>query len=140
MNKKEKKLDGCMVSHIFEYKPDQTEVMMKEFLCDCEKCLQLCFDECCREENQNNDSQLEFETEDDCHLDEDNGDSGLQIFEFVTIPSFVSVITYYFCEPVYIIKVTEKGVASGEMKDRYGHSIASGKLYLKKFSLIAENM
>ena len=53
------------------------------------------------------------------------------MFEFVSIPSFVAVVSYNSCEPVYIIKVTEKDLAKEELKDRFGHVIYPGEPYLK---------
>ena len=43
MNKTEKKIDGCMVCHLFDYQPKGKVVYMEEFLCDCENCLDLDF-------------------------------------------------------------------------------------------------
>ena len=53
------------------------------------------------------------------------------MFEFVSIPSFVTAVSYNSCEPVYIIKVTEKDLAKDELKDRFGHVTYLGDLYLK---------
>ena len=55
------------------------------------------------------------------------------MFEFVSIPSFVAVVSYNSCEPVCIIKVTEKDLAKEELKDRFGHVIYPGELYLKGY-------
>ena len=38
---------GCMKQHMFVYTPNSKEIMCKEYLCDCSKCLQLNFDSCC---------------------------------------------------------------------------------------------
>ena len=53
------------------------------------------------------------------------------MFEFVSIPSFVAVVSYNSCEPVYIIKVTEKDLAKEGLKNSFGHVIYPGELYLK---------
>ena len=42
----------------------------------------------------------------------------------------VAVITSSLNEPVYIIKVTEKGRATQIISDMYGHRISKGELYL----------
>ena len=38
MEKTARKIDGCMVKHLFDYKPT-LQVMHHEFLCDCDDCL-----------------------------------------------------------------------------------------------------
>ena len=40
-------IKGCMKQHLFVYKPNSTEIMCREYLCDCFECLQLNFDSCC---------------------------------------------------------------------------------------------
>ena len=40
----------------------------------------------------------------------------------------VAVVTISLAEPIYIIKVTEKGKATGKMSDNYGHNIMEGEL------------
>ena len=95
--------------------------------------------------DDNNESQFEeildadsdTQFQDDSHLDEQEN-HGQHIYEFVTVPSFVAVVSYNSCEPIYIIKINEKGVAKEPMKDRYGHSINPGELYLKGNYLKAE--
>ena len=78
-----------------------------------------------------NESETSNVTTDDCYLDDSNEDRGQHVFEFVSIPPFVAVVSYNSCEPVYIIKVTEKDLAKEELKDRFGHVIYPGELYLK---------
>ena len=80
---------------------------MREYLCYFEECLRLNFLSCVNItsnliENKNNDSE-------DCLLDEENDPA--KIFEFVTIPSLLSVISYNTSEPIYFIKIVEKNVA-----------------------------
>ena len=38
---------SCVKQHLFIYKPNSTEIMCREYLCDCFECLQLNFDNCC---------------------------------------------------------------------------------------------
>ena len=136
LEKKARKIDGCMVKHLFDYKPDESEIYATEFLCDCDGCFDFRFEDCIRketplEESMLNESETSNVTTDDCYLDESNEDHGQRVFEFVSIPSFVAVVSYNSCEPVYIIKVTEKDLAKEELKDRFGHVIYPGELYLK---------
>ena len=91
---------------------------MREYLCYFEECLRLNFLSCVNItsnliENKNNDSE-------DCLLDEENDPA--KIFEFVTIPSLLSVISYNTSEPIYFIKIVEKNVAickswNGELRN-----------------------
>ena len=39
MEKKARKIDGCMVKHLFHYKADESEIYATGFLCDCDSCL-----------------------------------------------------------------------------------------------------
>ena len=41
------------------------------------------------------------------------------------------VVTFSLAEPIYIIKVTEKGKATEKMSDNYGHNIMEGELYFR---------
>ena len=74
--------------------------------------------------------QFGKEEKNDCDLDE-NTDKANRIYEFTAIHSFVTVITFSLNEPVYVIKVTEKGRATQMMSDMYGHRISKGELYLR---------
>ena len=55
----------------------------------------------------------------------------MHVYEFVILPSFVPVVSYNSCEPVYIIKINYKRTTKEKIKGRYGHSLAPGQLYLK---------
>ena len=45
--------------------------------------------------------------------------------------SFVAVVTFSLAEPIYIIKVPEKGKGTERMSDNYGHNIMEGELYFR---------
>ena len=49
-------------------------------------------------------------------------------FNFVDVPSFASLFTSNPAEPLYFVKVTEKGNAIKDMKAQYGHFIHTGEL------------
>ena len=49
-NKDVKIIPGCMMGHMFVYTPHSSNVMMEEFLCDCESCLFFNFEKCTRKE------------------------------------------------------------------------------------------
>ena len=69
----------------------------------------------------------------DCLMDDEN-EKDLKIFDFTDVPSFVAVVTFSLAEPIYIIRVTEKGKATEEMSDNYGHNIMEGELYFRGIS------
>ena len=83
------------------------------------------------EESMLDESETSNVTTDDCCLDNSNEDCGQHVFKFVSNPSFVAVVSYNSCEPVHILKVTEKDLAKEELKDRFGHVIYPGELCLK---------
>ena len=68
-------------------------------------------------------------------LDEDDGASQSMLYELIDTPSTVAVLSCYTSEPVYLIKVVEKGIAKSKIEDRFGHTILEGEHYLKAFYL-----
>ena len=115
---------------------NHTIIYATEFLCDCDDCLDFRFDDCCRkqtsqEQSPLNEPEVQDVIPDDCCLDAHDEERGQHVYEFVIISSFVAVVSYNSWEPVYIIRINEKVTVNEEMKDRYGHSLALGQLYLK---------
>ena len=99
IEKKARKIAGRMVKHLFDYKPGESEIYATEFLCDCDSCLDFRFEDCFREETPLeesllNESETSNVTTDDCYLDDSNEDRGQHVSEFVSIPSFVAVVSY----------------------------------------------
>ena len=97
--------------------------MCREYLCDCLQCLQLDFHNCLKLSEI-----VEFIPpvssvchEDECDLDADDIDQNEKVSEFVTTPSFVALVSEDSNEPVYILKVQEKGISEKEETDGYGH-------------------
>ena len=79
--------------------------------------LQLKFDECFKKQDAADvdfPEDLEGFEDDECDKDIDQNQ---QIFDFVDVPSFVSLLTGNPAEPLYFVKVTEKGIAIKDMKD-----------------------
>ena len=112
---------------------------------NCENCLDFQFDDCLRKEDLNDECLLNHSVteediiDDDCYLDENKGgERGHQIFQFLELSSFVAVISCNSYEPVYIIKIIDKGEASDEIKDRYGYSMAPGEPFLRGSYLKSE--
>ena len=63
-------------------------------------------------------------------VDEDD-DRQSRIYEFVSTPSYVSLLSYNSNDPVYFVLVEKKGQATEKLQDRYGHVILPGELYLE---------
>ena len=77
MQKKARKIDGCMVKHLFDSKPGESEIYATDFLCDCDSCLDFCFEDCFRketplEESMLNKSETSNVTTEDYYLGESN--------------------------------------------------------------------
>ena len=91
--------------------------MCREYLCDCVSCLQFKLDGCFKEQVAADvDFPEDWEGFEDDECDKDI-DQNQQIFDFVDVPSFVSLLTGNPAEPLYFVKVTEKGIAIKDMKD-----------------------
>ena len=72
----------------------------------------------------------------DFNDDDDNEvDRSDQIFNFVVVPSFVSLLSGSSNNLLYFVKVTEKRAASENHPDPYGHFISAGEKFLKGFDL-----
>ena len=125
-------IKGCMSKHKFEYVPNSNDVFNKEYLCDCQECINFNFHSCLKEvgDVENMNETQESEHYDDCLMVDEN-EKGLKIFDFTDVPSFVAVVTFSLSEPIYIIKVTEKGKVTEKMSDNYGHNIMEGELYFR---------
>ena len=92
-------------AHIFVYKPNASCVCMREYLCSCSNCLELKFENCESLITANFDeivadlNQCENESsnsEDECALDEDfEDDNDQNVFNFITFPSCIALITGY---------------------------------------------
>ena len=89
---------------------------------------QLKFDECLQASDETDQEQTN--KYDDEEYDDDVYQNH-QIYDFVEIPSFVSLFTGNVNEPLYFVKLVEKGVATEDFKDAYGHVIRTGELYFK---------
>ena len=128
-------------------------VVMKEYLCDCDPCCQFDFDKC---EKDGEEELLDLEEFDRCFLDEDQPiDREEQIFDFVQIPSFVTVFTGVSAEPLYFLKLVEKGISDDTLSDNWRHVILpvlryftgyylkpvrSTSMQFKKFELLPLNV
>ena len=55
-----------------------------------------------------------------------------QVYNFVEIPSFVSLFTRNITEPLYFVKLVEKSAATEGLKYAFGHVMRAGELFLKE--------
>ena len=63
-------------------------------------------------------------------VDEDD-DRQSRIYEFVSTPSYVSLLSCNASDPVYFVLVEKKVQATEKLQDRYGLVILPGELYLE---------
>ena len=89
------------------------KAFVEYFLSDCGDCLDFRFDDCCRKQTSQeqsllNEPEVQAVISDDCYLDGYDEERGQHVYEFIIIPSFVAVVSYNSCKPVYIIKINEK--------------------------------
>ena len=88
--KKEIKIKGCMLGHLFVYQPNSTKILMNECFCDCESCLNLEFSSC--KKPVVNVGEIGDDFLEECMVDEDD-DRQSRIYEFVSTPSYVSLLS-----------------------------------------------
>lgn len=119
-------IPGCMKQHLMIYKPNEP-IFCKEYLCDCTSCLQFDFEKCLSEtvDDVDDNVELDFE-EEDCEVDQTD-----QLFDFITVPSFITLYTGSTIEPLYFVQLTGKGISEKDLSDPYGHFIAKGDKYFE---------
>ena len=98
IEKKARTIDSSMVKHLFDYKSGESKNYAATFLCDCDSCLDFHFEDCLRketplEESMLNESEISNVATDDCYLDDCNEDRDQHVSEFVSVPSFVAVVS-----------------------------------------------
>ena len=126
--KKKMKIKGCMLGHLFVYEPNSTKILMNEYLCDCESCLNLEFSSCKKPVPSVGEIDDDFLEE--CMVDEDD-DRQSRIYEFVSTSSYASLLSCNASDPVYFVLVEKKCQATDKLQNRYGHVILPGELYLE---------
>ena len=97
------------------------EVVLKEYICECDPCRRFDFEEC---ENDSKEEHSEVEI-DDYFADKEEE----QIFDFIEIPSFVTLFTGVSSEPLYFVKVISKGIADERLSDNWRHLILPKSRY-----------
>ena len=85
---------------------------------------------------ENKDSEADLKdpsTDNEEHLDDEKfeGNCDEEIFDFIEIPSFITLFTDVNAEAFYLLKITEKGISVGILMDTWGHLILPGLRYFK---------
>ena len=104
-----------MKQHLMVFQSNK-DVILKEYLCECNSCRKFEYDNCEREVEE--DQNLDVEIEDYYIAEEDNGSQDEQIFDIEDISSFVILLTGVNAEPLYFLKVIDKGIADGTLSDK----------------------
>ena len=101
---------------------------MNQYLCNCESCLNLEFSSC--KKPVASASEIDENFLEECMVDED-GDRQSRIYEFVSTPSYVSLLLCNASDPVYFVLMEKKGQATEKLQNPYGHVILPGEFYLE---------
>ena len=89
----------CMKQCLIVFKPNWTKIVCREYLCDCSHCIDLDFDNCSSSElsdDSDNNAEEEFE-------EKEYESYGYHIFDFVEIPSCVTLISGCSIEPLRLL-------------------------------------
>ena len=104
--KKEIKIKCCMLGHLLVYEPSSTKIFMNEYLCDCESCLILEFSLCKKPVASAGEISNDFLEE---YMVDEDDDQQSRIYEFVSTPSCLSLLSCNANDPVYFVLVEKKG-------------------------------
>ena len=80
----------------------------------CHVYIQFKFNKCSKEQEA---ADVDFLEDLEEFEDDEDINQNQQMFDFVDVPSFVSLFTGNQAEPLYFVKVTETGIAIKDMKD-----------------------
>ena len=120
-----KEIKDCMKPHVMIYESGK-EVMVKEYICECDPCRRFDFEEC---ENDSKEEHSEVEIDDYFADEELDSYQEEQIFDFIEIPSFATLFTGVSCEPLYFVKVVSKGIADERLSDSWAHLLLPKSRY-----------
>ena len=116
-----------MNQHLIVFKPNSIEIMCRKYLCDCSHCIDLDFDNCSSSElsdDADDNAEEEFE-------EKEYESCGHHIFDFVEMPSCVTLISGRSTEPLYFVLVKEKGIAEELLRDGFDHVINIGDMFFR---------
>ena len=120
-----KEIKDCMKQYMMIYESGK-EVVLKECICECDPCRRFDFEEC---ENDSKEEHSEVEIDDYFGNEELDSNQEEQIFDFIEIPSFVTLFTGASSEPLYLVKVVSKGIADERLSDSWDRLILPKSRY-----------
>ena len=124
---------NCKKQHLMVFTPID-DIFLREYLCSCSSCLQFNFKGYTKESLPNDVSLTnDVESYDESDDDDDGIDRTEQIFNFVDVLSFISLFSGSPNEPLYFVKIVEKGTASEDITDRHGHFVSADEMFFKGF-------
>ena len=127
--------------HLFVFTPGKSQQLVREYLCKCEPCINLDFENCIHHNNSGETSQdndIDFDIDCSIEVDEDVETVAKKdhLYDFIDVPSFVTVFSSHSAhELFYLFKITKKLVAENNKEDIYGHKIFKGERYFEGYYL-----
>ena len=106
-------------------------VILIDYLGDCDPCRRLKFGKCW---NKDSEADLKDPSKDNGEYRDDEefeGNRDEQIFDFVEIPSFVTLFIGVNARPLYFLKMAEKGISDRTLTGTWGHVVLPGLGYFK---------
>ena len=128
------KIKPCQKMHLFVYEPGKEKPIVREYLCSCDMCLDMKFEECINNLEAANINVETEELHDDIEVTEDEhiDDPKAYLFDFIETPSYVTVLFASSAhESFYLCKIVKKAIAADDMEDRYGHKVFKDEKYLE---------
>ena len=116
MNRPQLPIAGCMKQHVLDYKPGNLIISPGARKYCIQNIFVTVYNVCnCLKMSETSSESIPPVRpvchEDECDLDADDIDQNEKVFEFVTIPSFVALVSGNSNEAVYILKDEEKEIA-----------------------------
>ena len=122
-------IKNCMRKHMMVFGTGKN-VILKEYLCECDPCRRW-MSKCANKDSEGDLKGPSKDNEEYLEDEEFEGNRDEQIFDFVEIPSFVTLFTGVNTDPLYFLKITEKGISDGTLTDAWGHVVLPGLQYFK---------
>ena len=122
-----------MKQQLMVLEPNSTNIMCREYLCQCNQCLQLNFGHCAdsNELHEEECNQIERERYHEAEIDS----YGDHMFNFVDVPSYVTLVSGRSMEPLYFVFVKEKGLADKVLRDCFDHVINVSEHFFRGYYL-----
>ena len=109
-------IPGCMKQHLILFNPKKDR-FCKEYLCDCASCLQFQFNDYINKSvSSKEDLEADVSTEE---IFDEEADQSEQNFYFVTVPSFISLLSGNSVEPLCFVRLISKDCAEMDILDTF---------------------